>query len=121
MFLFFFYSPEKRISISIKIFFTPGNHGCESSSNHLCVKSVQILSFFWSAFSCIRTEYRKIRSRKYFCISALFKQSFYKSLPAARSSLDFFGCSFRGLVSIFCLRKLKGKSHRSRDLTVINL
>ena len=35
-----------------------------------CVKSVQIRSFFWSAFSCIRTEYensskyRKIRTRK---------------------------------------------------------
>ena len=29
-----------------------------------CVKSVQILSFFWSLFSCIRTEYRKIRTRK---------------------------------------------------------
>ena len=34
-----------------------------------CVKSVQIRSFFWSVFSCIRTEYgeilcRKIRSRK---------------------------------------------------------
>ena len=30
-----------------------------------CVKSVQIRSFFWSVFSCIRTEYRKIRTRKY--------------------------------------------------------
>ena len=29
-----------------------------------CVKSVQIRSFFWSVFSCIRTEYRKIRTRK---------------------------------------------------------
>ena len=43
------------------------------ASNH-CVKSVQIRSFFWSLFSCIRTEYedllriqskyRKIRTRK---------------------------------------------------------
>ena len=30
-----------------------------------CVKSVQIRSFFWSVFSCIRIEYRKIRTRKY--------------------------------------------------------
>ena len=30
-----------------------------------CVKSIQILSFFWSVLSCIRTEYRKIRTRKY--------------------------------------------------------
>ena len=29
-----------------------------------CVKSVQVGSFFWSAFSCIRTEYRKIWIRK---------------------------------------------------------
>ena len=28
-----------------------------------CVKSVQIRSYFWSAFSCIWTEYRKIRTR----------------------------------------------------------
>ena len=28
-----------------------------------CVKSVQIRSYFWSIFSCIRTEYRKIRTR----------------------------------------------------------
>ena len=27
------------------------------------VKSVQIRSYFWSVFSCIRTEYRKIRTR----------------------------------------------------------
>ena len=28
-----------------------------------CVKSVQIQSYFWSVFSCIRSEYRKIRTR----------------------------------------------------------
>ena len=28
------------------------------------MKSVQIWSFFWSEFSCIRTEYGKIRTRK---------------------------------------------------------
>ena len=32
--------------------------------NKHCVKSVQIRSFFWSVFSCIRTEYRKIQTRK---------------------------------------------------------
>ena len=26
-----------------------------------CVKSVQIWSFFWSVFSCLRTEYRDLR------------------------------------------------------------
>ena len=38
------------------------------SKNHNmhCVKSVQLQSFFWSLFSCIRTvtEYRKIRTKK---------------------------------------------------------
>ena len=29
-----------------------------------CLRSVQIWGFFWSLFSCIRTEYRKIRARK---------------------------------------------------------
>ena len=33
------------------------------SSNSHCVKCVQIRSYFWSVFSCIRTEYRKIRTR----------------------------------------------------------
>ena len=28
-----------------------------------CVKNVQIQSYFWSVFSCIWTEYRKIRTR----------------------------------------------------------
>ena len=29
----------------------------------LCVKSVQIQSYFWSVFSCIRTEYRDLRTQ----------------------------------------------------------
>ena len=32
--------------------------------NTPCMKSVQIRSFLCSVFSCIRTEYRKIRNRK---------------------------------------------------------
>ena len=31
-----------------------------------CVKSDQIKSYFWSLFSCIRTEYRDLRSASYF-------------------------------------------------------
>ena len=31
-----------------------------------CVKSVQMRSFFWSASSCIRTEYRDLRSKSPF-------------------------------------------------------
>ena len=33
-----------------------------TSKTH-CVKSVQIRGYFWSVFYCIRTEYRKIRTR----------------------------------------------------------
>ena len=29
-----------------------------------CIKNVQIRSFFWSLFSWVQTEYRKIRTRK---------------------------------------------------------
>ena len=35
-----------------------------SSQNCHCVKSVQIRSFFWSIYSCVQSEYRKIRTRK---------------------------------------------------------
>ena len=35
-----------------------------NSEHSHCVKSVEIRSFFWSVFSCIRTEHRKVRSRK---------------------------------------------------------
>ena len=34
--------------------------GYSHVTNHHCVKSVQIRSFFWSAFSRIRTEYGEI-------------------------------------------------------------
>ena len=33
------------------------------TGNLHCVKSVQIRSFFWSVFSCIRTEYGDLRSK----------------------------------------------------------
>ena len=33
------------------------------NSNSDCMKSVQIRSFFWSIFSCIRTEYWDLRSK----------------------------------------------------------
>ena len=34
------------------------------TENTYCVKVVQIRSLFWSVFSCIRTEYRKKRTKK---------------------------------------------------------
>ena len=39
------------------------NHYSLQPVNH-CVESVHIRSFFWSVFSCIQTEYRKIRTGK---------------------------------------------------------
>ena len=32
--------------------------------NEHCMKSVKIRSFFWSVFSCIQSEYRKIQTKK---------------------------------------------------------
>ena len=58
-----------------KIFQHETNHTHNTFSNYLyqqncngqnyfhCVKSVQIRSYFWSMFSCIWTEYRKMRTR----------------------------------------------------------
>ena len=58
----------------------------ESHQLH-CVKSVRIRSFFWSVFSCIQTEYRKIRTRKnsvfrYFSPSAIFTKKVHRCLTA---------------------------------------
>ena len=39
-----------------------------------CVKSVQIQSYFWSVFSCIQSEYRKIQTRYNFAFGN-FSQS----------------------------------------------
>ena len=45
-----------------------------------CVECIQLPSFFWSVFSCIWTEYKKIRARKIsifgrFSRSAKFEES----------------------------------------------
>ena len=50
-----------------------------------CVKSVHIRSFFWSVFSCIRTEYRKIRVRK----NSVFGQFLTQGLRNASFSKHF--------------------------------
>ena len=43
-----------------------GQYNCFSKYFHdsHCLKSFQIRIYFWSVFSCIQTEYRKIRTRK---------------------------------------------------------
>ena len=48
-----------------------------------CVKSVQIQSFFWSVFSCIQSEYRKIRIRKN-SIFGHFTQWLFLKLPCLK-------------------------------------
>ena len=41
------------------------------------VKSVEIRSFYWSVFSCIWTEYRKIRTRKISVFGHFTQYSFF--------------------------------------------
>ena len=49
--------------ISQEILRTKSQAGMRKLSRLTCEKSVQIRSYFWSVFSCIRTEYRKMRTR----------------------------------------------------------
>ena len=58
-----------------------GNYALKSWQFH-CVKSVPVQSFFRSVFSCIRTEYRKIRTRKKLYLDtfhAVFQIFFFNS------------------------------------------
>ena len=52
-------SIQIKNGITIKVDVSP-----QVQKNIYCMKSIQIWSFFWSVFSCIWTEYRKIRNRK---------------------------------------------------------
>ena len=49
---------------SLKIFTANYQIFVNVKSHHNCVKIVQIWSYFWSAFFCIRSRYRKIQTRK---------------------------------------------------------
>ena len=51
-----------------------------------CVKSAQIWSFFWSVFSCIQTEYRKIRTRKN-SVFGYFSRSVYAGISFCYNNL----------------------------------
>ena len=48
---------EKYIKISLQLFILNYFSWYPFIGNQHCVKNVQIRSFFWSVFSCIRTEY----------------------------------------------------------------
>ena len=45
--------------------------------NKYCVKSIQIRSYFWSLFSHIRTEYRKIRTRNNSIFENFLRREFF--------------------------------------------
>ena len=56
-----------------------------------CVKSVQIRSFFWSVFSCIRTEYGDLRSKS----KVTSKKSNIKKVKASKlSKTNFHNATF---------------------------
>ena len=50
-----------------------------------CVKSVQIRSFFRSVFCCIRTEYRKIRTRKNHAFGHFSRSDIYSAFSSIRN------------------------------------
>ena len=57
------YSRENMINAIVKSQWINPFHATFFFEIH-CVKSVQIWSFLWSVFSCIQSEYRKMRTRK---------------------------------------------------------
>ena len=58
-----------------------------------CVKSVQIRSYFWSVFSCIQSEYRKIWTRNnsvfrhFSCSGTYNKSAIYQTKTHTPSTL----------------------------------
>ena len=57
-----FYSKRYKANESLLGFIAKNNYD-DSCTTH-CVKRVQIKSFFRSVFSCIQSDYRKMRNRK---------------------------------------------------------
>ena len=71
-----------------------------------CVKSVQIRSFFWSVFFCIRTEYRKIRIRnnsvfEHFSRSVSFYEVGWTYYHGCMIEIQLFSFRFSIWVNIF--------------------
>ena len=71
--------------------------------NH-CVKRVQIRSHFWSVFSCIRTEYRIIRTRDNFVFGRFSRSDFFHSMILCSVGNDYFMANFFCHVSWGSLR-----------------
>ena len=80
------YCTEFRIS-SIFLKKLPQIDNC-INVNH-CVKSLQIRSYFWSLFSCIRTECRKIRTRNNSVFGQFSRSEYFVEETANSLSLYF--------------------------------
>ena len=79
-----------------------------------CVKSVQIRSFFWSVFSCIQSEYRKIPTRKSSSFG-LFSHSDINNIVLVSSLFSFFA-NFRTGIDLIKLTKIMTYSKLFRTL-----
>ena len=62
---------ERRHCLFIGVSILQGLGEAITSQRNHYVKSIQIRSYFWSTFSCIRTKYRKIRTRNNFVFGHL--------------------------------------------------
>ena len=79
---------------------------CVAAKLH-CVKSVKIRSFFWSVFSCIRTEYGDLRSKAPYSVRILDKYG-----PKKTPYLDTFHA-----VNVIRKRRFKiGGNFRSKSI-----
>ena len=69
-----------------------------------CVKSVQIRSFFWFVFSCIRTEYRKIQTRKNSVFGHFLRSSWHNLfIFSVLKSTQFYMYKFSPVINNFKL------------------
>ena len=80
------------------------------SSSH-CVKSVQIRSYFWSVFSCIRTEYGDLRSR----IRTRNNSAFFTQCPDCKTD-GITSCIIIYVIHIHCCQP---KVFRKKDVLKI--
>ena len=76
--LFHWSALNQKYKLSYVLFINWINETSKTSRNHHCVKSVRI-----SMFSCIRNEYRKVRTKKT-CVFEYFSRSSIKSEPSRR-------------------------------------
>ena len=80
--------------------------------NYHCLKSVQIRSYFWSVFSCIQSEYRKIRIRNNFVFWTLFTQCIVLNYECKSKNLELLTEVYLGLCQTFMIAFFGQKSYR---------